>query len=140
MPILASLEEFFGGIAARMNDRFTDRQGLHLSSPGWQALGIIHHDVMFKLKLDPVARGKVLDAIAAIDWSRFNQDWLTFGIGHPEINKVTGKVITDDTGRQKVALTGAGRTNTQKIIDYVREKAGIAKMLVVDESDEKAAA
>lgn len=133
--ILASLDEYFGGIAARMKDRFADRQSLHLSSPGWQALGVIHHDVVFRLKLDPVERGKVLDAIAAIDWSRFNPEWLTLGIGHPEVDKVSGKVVTDGSGNQKVALTGAGRTNTQKIIDYVREKAELKERLANAASD-----
>lgn len=131
--VLASLEEFFGGIAARMGDsRFTEKQSLHLSSPGWQALGVIHHDVAFRLKLDPVTRGKVYEAIAGIDWSRFNPDWLSLGIGHPEVDKVTGEQISDSSGRLKVALTGAGRTNTQKIIDYVREKANLGRP---DEAD-----
>jgi hypothetical protein len=33
--------------------------------------------------------------------------------------------VKDNAGRLKVALTGAGRTNTQKLIDYIRERAGI---------------
>ncbi|HEX2449298.1 MAG TPA: DNA sulfur modification protein DndB [Methyloceanibacter sp.] len=78
--ILASLDQFFSGIAERMGEeRFTDRQSLHLSSPGWQALGVIHHDIAFRLTLDAVERAKVLDKIAGIDWSRFNKDWLTLG-------------------------------------------------------------
>lgn len=123
---LASIDQFFSGIAERLGEgRFTDRQSLHLSSPGWQALGVIHHDIAFRLKLDAVERAKILDKIAAIDWSRFNEDWLTLGIGHPEVDKKTGQQVKDDRGRLKMALTGAGRTNTQKLIDYVREKAGI---------------
>ena len=127
--ILSSLDQFFSGIAERMGkERFTDRQSLHLTSPGWQALGVIHHDMSFRLKLDAVERAKALDKIAAIDWSRFNPDWLSLGIGHPEMDKKTGEQIKDEHGRLKVALTGAGRTNTQKLIDYVRGKTGIPSL------------
>ena len=72
-----------------------------------------------------VERAKGFDKIAGIDWSRFNQEWLTLGIGHPEVDKKTGQQVKDGAGRLKVALTGAGRTNTQKLIDYIREKAGL---------------
>jgi hypothetical protein len=49
---LTSIEEFFSGIERRMGkDRFIGRQdSLHLTAPGWQALGVIHHDVAFKQK------------------------------------------------------------------------------------------
>ncbi|MBR0710976.1 DNA sulfur modification protein DndB [Bradyrhizobium liaoningense] len=128
--LLSSVDTFFSRLANKMGvDRFTDRQSLHLTSPGWQALGVLHHDIVFKLKLDAVEQSKVIDRIAAIDWSRFNPDWLSFGIGHPEIDKKTGSPIVDSSGRQKVALTGAGRTNTQKLLDYMREKASIADRL-----------
>ena len=44
-----------------MGDRFISKSSLHLSAPGWQALGVIHHDLNFRLKLDGVERAKVLD-------------------------------------------------------------------------------
>lgn len=137
--MLSSINEFFGGLADRMGDRFKDRQSLHLSAPGWQALGIIHHDIAFKLKMDAVERAKVMDKIAAIDWSRFNPDWLGFGVGHPEIDKKTGQPVVDEKGRAKIALTGAGRTTVQKLIDYVREKAGLAQKIAAVEPPAEAA-
>jgi hypothetical protein len=138
--ILSSIDQFFSGIAERMgDDRWTDRHSLHLSSPGWQALGVIHHDIAFKLKLDAVERASVLDKIASIDWSRFNEDWLSLGIGHPEVDKKTGQPAKDERGRLKVALTGAGRTNTQKLIDYIREKSGIAARISLVLVDDEAA-
>jgi hypothetical protein len=138
--LLGSLDEFFSGLAQRMGpERFTDRQSLHLTSPGWQALGVLHHDLVFKLKFDVVDRAKVLDKIASIDWSRYNPDWMTLGIGHPEVDKKTGHAIVDEQGRQRVALTGAGRTNTQKLLDYMREKAGISHVLAKDDVEDLAA-
>jgi hypothetical protein len=136
--LLSSIDEFFSGIAARMGkNRFTDRQGsLHLTAPGWQALGVIHHDIAFKLKLDAVERSKVLDRIAAIDWDRGNPDWQTLAIGHAEIDKKTGLPVKDASGRVRVAMTGAGRTTAQKLIDYIRVKAGLASRLKAVQHDE----
>ena len=87
---------------------------------------MIHHDIVFKLRLGAIERAKVLDAIAAIDWSRYNPDWMSFGIGHPEIDKKTGQQVVDDRGRVRIALTGAGRTNVQKLIDYIRDNAQLS--------------
>jgi len=138
--LLSSIDEFFSGIAARMGkSRFTDKQdSLHLTAPGWQALGVIHHDIAFKLKLDAVERSKVLDRIAGIDWGRGNPDWQKLAIGHAEIDKKTGLPVKDASGRVRVALTGAGRTTAQKLIDYICDKAGLAsrlKAVVHDEAE-----
>jgi DGQHR domain-containing protein len=139
--LLSSIDSFFSAFASKMGkERFTDRQSLHLTSPGWQALGILHHDIAFKLKLDVVERLKVADKLASIDWSRHNQDWLTLGIGHPEIDKKTGATIVDSSGRQKIALTGAGRTNVQKLLDYMRERTGLSERLKPYSDDQAEAA
>jgi len=139
--MLSSIDTFFSGLATKMgSERFTDRQSLHLTSPGWQALGVLHHDIVFKLKLDAVERSKAIDRVAAIDWSRYNPEWLNLGIGHPEIDKKSGAPILDNQGRQKVALTGAGRTNTQKLLDYMRQKSGISDLLKPLSEDEAEAA
>jgi hypothetical protein len=140
--LLSSIDEFFSGIAARMGEkRFTDRHdSFHLSAPGWQALGVIHHDLAFKLKLDAVERSRVLDRIAAIDWGRGNPEWQTLAIGHAEVDKKTGLPAKDATGRVKVSLTGAGRTTAQKLIDYIRDKAGVTSRLKAFVGDEAEAA
>jgi hypothetical protein len=139
--LLSSIDEFFSGIAARMGERFTDKHdSLHLTAPGWQALGIIHHDIAFKLKLDAVERSKALDRIAAIDWGRGNPDWQTLAFGHPEIDKKTGSHVKDSAGRVRVALTGAGRTTVQKLIDYIRDKTGLSIRLKAFVDDEAEAA
>jgi hypothetical protein len=50
----------------------------------------------------------------------------TLGIGHPEVDKKTGQQVRDEKGRLKITLTGAGRTNVEKLVDYMREKAQIS--------------
>ena len=130
--LLSSIDDFFSGIATRMGDRFKSKSSLHLSAPGWQALGVIHHDLNFRLKLDAVERAKVLDRIAEIDWERTNPEWVSRGVAHVDMDKKTGQPVTDDAGRPKIVLSGAGRTNTQAIIDVVREKAGINNRLPPD--------
>lgn len=138
--VLASIDGFFAGIANRMGTaRFTDRQSLHLTSPGWQALGIIHHDLAFKLKMSAAEQAPVLDKIAGIDWGRGNPDWITLGLGHPELDKKTGAAVLDSQGRPKIALSGAGRTSIQKLIDYVRDKAGLSALLGPDDDTAVAA-
>lgn len=134
-----SIAAYFQTIADRMSDaRWEDRDSLHLSSPGWQALGVIHHDIAFRAELAPADRDKVAKRIADIDWSRYNPDWLSLGIGLPEVDKVTGEEMIDGQGRKRIALTGAGRTNTQAIINYVRNKSGLDLLLQSDEADEAA--
>lgn len=71
---------------------------------------------------------------------RGNPDWQTRGIGHPEIDKKTGLPVPDASGRVRVALTGAGRTTAQTLIDYIRDKAGLASRLKAVVHDEAEAA
>jgi hypothetical protein len=61
-------------------------------------------------------------------------------IGHAEIDKKTGLPVKDAAGREKVALTGAGRTTVQKLIDYIRDKAGLTSRLKAFVGDEAEAA
>jgi hypothetical protein len=134
--LLASIDEFFTGIATRMGkDRFTDKSSLHLSAPGWQALGVIHHDIAFRLKLQGAERDNILSRIASFDWRRSNPEWITRGVALIDNDKKTGEPILDEDGHPKIILKGAGRTNTQAIIDVVREVSGIAAMLPANAAD-----
>lgn len=138
--VLASIERFFTVLAEEMgSNRFTDRQSLHLTSAGWQALGVLHYDAAFRLNLGKSEQDAVISKVAQIDWSRFNEDWLNLGIGHPEIDKKTGQQVRDDQGRLKITLTGAGRTNVEKLVDYMRTKAGLS-ISASSEADAKDAA
>lgn len=126
-----SIALYFNAIAEHMGDeRWESRDSLHLSSSGWQALGVLHHDLVFRLGMteedDIIAAAK---AVASVDWSRSNPEWFQLGIGLPEVDKATGKEVLDADGRKRIALTGAGRTNTEAVINFLRKKAGIAELL-----------
>lgn len=112
----ASIQDHFVEIARRMDDKWEDRDSLHLSIPGWQALGVIHHDIYHRgMGLTEHERGAIYDAIADIDWSRQNPAWANEArLGH----------IRDG----EVVLSGAGRSNVQAVIDYVRVKTGLRAM------------
>jgi hypothetical protein len=127
--IKTRIEDFLSGIADRMGIRFGDRQSLHLSAPGWQALGLIFHDLEFRLqdRVTPLQRDEVLDRIAAIDWSRSNPDWIP-SLGHPELDDA-GQPVTDEEGRPKVSLGRGGRQTVWAIAEYVRGQTGMDAML-----------
>lgn len=131
-----SIASFFQAVCDAMGpERWEDRDSIHLTSPGWQALGVIHPDVTFKVKVSPKERDMIARKIAQIDWSRFNSDWLTLGIGIPEIDKKSNKEILDSSGKKRIAFTGSGRTNTQALINYIRQKTGLDLLLKDEESE-----
>jgi DGQHR domain-containing protein len=127
MDELSSIAEFFGAIASRMGlARWINRESLHLSSAGWQALGVIHNDVKHRLTLTAGQEDAIVDVIAGIDWSRSNKEW---------VDKANlGQWIVPKGGSEpQVVIQGAGRSNTQNIIDFLRDRTGIAAMLKAPE-------
>jgi hypothetical protein len=127
----AKLERFVAAFAERMGaERFKDRDSLHLSAPGWQVLGLIFHDIAFRLpdRMTDRTRSDAMDRLAEIDWSRYNPDWIGM-VGEAERDKVTQQLITDEQGRQRVALSRAGRTTIAAILSYVRLKTGLSPLL-----------
>jgi DGQHR domain-containing protein len=116
---LSFITEFFSEIAGRMGDeKWEDHDSLHLSAPGWQALGVICNDVNHRgLNLTPAQKSHVYDVIAGIDWSRTNPEWV--------LDAQLG--TADEDG--KLIIRGAGRNNTQHIIDFVRRKTGLQMKL-----------
>ncbi len=110
---LESLSRHFEQIAKRMGNRWSQRGSLHLSAPGWQALGVLHHDINHRgLGLSDYQRDVVYDAIGEIDWARRTPHWS--GEAHLE---------------EGIVLTGAGRSNVQAILDFVRARTGLKAML-----------
>lgn len=116
---LNSIAGFFTEIANRMGVMWAKSDSLHLTSPGWQALGVLHHDMNHRsLGLSPAERSLVYDVIAGIDWSRSNKQWVDeAGLGIWAVPKGGTK--------EQVVILGAGRNNTQAIIDFLRKKTGL---------------
>ena len=128
------LEDFLTRLAEKMGDRFAGKDqrkdSLLLTAPGWQALGIVFNDIYVKKLVPAGEREAAISKLAAVDWSRFNPTWIATGLGQPEIDKKTGQPVVNSQGQLRVALTGAGRNNTQAIIDFMRSTIGNAGKVV----------
>jgi hypothetical protein len=124
--IRAFLELFESAMGSQ---RFGDRDSLHLTAPGWQVLGLVFHDIEYRVKpeLDDAERETIIGKLASIDWSRFNPDWAPM-LGEAELDK-DGNAIVDALGRNRVALSRAGRTTIASLMKYVREKTGLDKLV-----------
>jgi hypothetical protein len=132
--IQTKMREFLEGLESRMGEnRFKDRDSLHLTAPGWQVLGLVFHDMEYKVQteLGPVEKGSIIDKLADIDWSRYNPDWVPM-LGEAEIDR-DGKPVVDAKGQGRVALSRAGRTTIASLLKYVREKTGLDKLIVPDQ-------
>jgi hypothetical protein len=123
---LSSISSFFTEIAHRMGKtRWTQSDSLHLTAPGWQALGVIHHDMNHRgLDLSPSEKTHIFDVIGGLDWGRSNKDWVDgAGLGQWAVPK--------GGTTEQVVILGAGRNNTQAIIDYLRKLTGLQAKLGV---------
>jgi hypothetical protein len=121
---LDSLSSFFTEVAHRMGkQRWTQTDSLHLTAPGWQALGVIHHDMNHRgIDLSPSEKIHIYDVIAGIDWSRTNKAWVD--------EAALGQWAMPKGGTtEQVVILGAGRNNTQAIIDYLRKATGLQSKL-----------
>jgi len=127
--IQSKISDFISAFAEAMGDEeFKNRDNLHLSAPGWQVLGLVFHDMTFRLRLTEQMYMDIIAHLAAIDWSRYNPDWIGM-IGEAERHKVTQEFLTDSDGRQRVAFNRAGRTTIAAMLRYVRKKCGLAELL-----------
>ncbi len=122
IPSHHSIAAFFTEISTRMGPRWSQSDSLHLTAPGWQALGILHYDVNQRgLGLSEEERSEIFDVVAAIDWSRNSKEWVEAGLGQWAIRKGGDK--------EQPVILGAGRNNTQAIIDLLRNKTGLKPKL-----------
>jgi len=139
-PILAQkIETYFEALSTKMGrDRFADRDALHVTSPGWQVLGLVFHDLYVRLNASPSTLDSVLQRLASIDWSRFNPDWLAC-LGEPEVDKKTGLPIEDNQGRSRVKVTRLGSAGIYRLRDYVYDKTGLSLLTADLKKEEEAA-
>jgi hypothetical protein len=112
---LDSLTRFLDALASNMGARWSDRTSLHLSSPGWQALGVIYHDLVHVLQVPDFEASTA--AIARIDWSRTNPLWKDLMLER-----------TKDDGTTELVLGSAGANNRRAMIKALRQELGIADL------------
>jgi hypothetical protein len=137
------IEDYLVNIANRMGERFKDHELLHLTAPGWNALGLVFHDINFILrgKLSAVQTTAIYDGIASIDWSRWNQNFIRYlgdvavESGGVEVKRGRGRAapvdpstlieIVDANGRRKLGTLYGGRLGATRFLQYVRLKSGL---------------
>lgn len=122
------IAQFLACFAEKMGaERFRDENSIHLTRTGWEAIGMIAHDVMWNPDTRPQDIERVAEALAAVDWSRTNQDW--FGkIGSAWVDS-EGNPKLDDQGRQQVVISGGkGDRGLKLLITYLRRKTGSKKV------------
>jgi hypothetical protein len=131
------IQALLEGLITRMGDRFLKRENLHLSSAGWQAIGLLFHDIIVRLNGNLTAdeRDTIMTDIASVDWSRFNPDWIPL-LGQPELDE-SGNQVVNDQGRPRVALGRGGRQTVWAIADYVRDRSILGRLLANRASTEE---
>lgn len=113
------------GFLRQLNDhmgveRFTSRESIHLSSGGWQILGLIHNDLYVTLAdaITEEERRIAVQRLAGLDWSRYNPKWI----------ELYGEAKVDSHGRQMLGKTNRwGRSTKTAMLQYVREQVGIVE-------------
>jgi hypothetical protein len=114
------MSQFVDAFAGAMGDRWIDRGSLHLSSPGWQALGLVYHDLVHRLHVpDPNA---AVRSLARLDWTRSGPLWQSL---------VVEKELK--TGEKALVLRGAGASTKREMIDILRNELKISERLTTPE-------
>jgi DGQHR domain-containing protein len=122
-----SFADFIDSFADEMGDRFADgdRRSLHLSSPGWQSIGVIYHDVVMRLGVpDPLAFAR---SLARVDWSRSGPLW-------------TGLIIekTMKDGAKELVLNSAGASTKREMVARLRRELNLEPLLAAAVQDRAA--
>jgi hypothetical protein len=122
------VEAFLNDLAREMGAAFYYAESIHLTSPGWIALGLVYHDVYSTVaeKLGPEGRTIMVKRIAAIDWSTANPDYLSF-LGQQAQEK-DGSPSIDAKGRPTVKRYGGSKA-FYNLASYVRYKIGVDALL-----------
>ncbi len=107
------LEKFVEGMGA---DAFKNRESLHLTSPGWGALGVIYHDLAVTLKVPDI--DKAARRIGAIPWHRSAAEW-----------KEIVREKIDKNGNSMLGLAAGGAQSRRLITKTIRETLKIDALL-----------
>ena len=122
--VRAKIADFLTRFADAMGKRFTDRDSIHLTRLGWEAIGMIAHEVAIKVEASGAQLDRCASGLAEVDWSRTNKDW--FGMIGAAEQGPDGKPLLDEQGRERVVITGGkGDQGLRRATNYLRKKAGL---------------
>jgi DNA-sulfur modification-associated len=114
--LLSGIADFVDDIATAMGPRWADRSSLHLSSAGWQAIGVLYHDVT--VRLAGIETKKFATAIGELDWSRRAPMWA--GIVDEK---------TRPGGAKELVIRGGGAAARRDMVKSLRERFGLIEKL-----------
>jgi DGQHR domain-containing protein len=107
---------FLDAFAEEMSDRFADRKSLHLSSPGWQTLGLIFNDVAVRLRVPDITA--TARALARVDWARSGPLWSDLVA-----------TVKNKAGEDELVLRTAGASAKREMLKQIRAAIGIDRLL-----------
>jgi hypothetical protein len=114
----SNIEDFFTEVANAMGAKWLDKNGVHRTAPGWQALGVICNDIHHgELTLTPAQISRVYSALGYMDWSRSNPKW------------VTDAKIGEFDADKGLVFHKAGRTTRHNLITYLRRETGLQSLI-----------
>jgi hypothetical protein len=96
--------------------RFTERDSLHLTAPGWGSLGVLFHDLAVRLQLPDLKSAAA--GIGRVDWSRSADIW-----------KDIVRERLDKDGKPFLGLAAGGAQNRRFITQTIRRELGIDTLL-----------
>jgi len=113
-----ALQSFLTAFASSMGEEaFKNRDSLHLTSPGWGALGVIFHDLYVRLRVPDLHSAAA--RLGALDWHRSAPIWA-------EIVRERH----DKDGNIVLGLAAGGAQNRRFITKTVRAELGIDQLLI----------
>jgi len=117
--IKARLEKFLEIFAEGMGESFCDHRSIHLTAPGWYAIGLIFYDVEFRSSLSDVEKKHIYKRLAQINWTRYNSDF--FGM--------LGEKDNDENGEPYLSKARGGGNAPKNLANYLRSKLGLDKLV-----------
>lgn len=113
-----SLRRFVEAFAEAMGpERFEDRASMHLTAPGWGALGVLYHDLAIKLRVAEIEK-YAHAAATKINWHRSSLEWQDL-VREKE----------DKNGNKYLGLAAGGAQNRRYMTKLLRERLGLTAML-----------
>lgn len=127
----AGFSDYLSIIAKTMGSAFAAPNSIHLSNPGWIALGLVYFDIFhgnLQVKLTEADRDKFVARIGKIDWSTSNPDFLKF-LGSAAIDKETGLPAKDPVTGGPVLRMFGGSKAFYNLAGYIRYRIGLVDLL-----------
>jgi DndB-like DNA-sulfur modification-associated protein len=127
------LDGYLSVIQAEMGANWANHSNLHLSTPGWIALGLVYYDIFhgeLQVQLNDDARLALVKQIGRINWSPANRDFAKF-LGTPRLDQ-DGVQIVDENGLPELRMFGGSKA-FYNLAAYIRHKIGLMPLLTEEQ-------